>query len=1058
MSQQYHDSFDPTTVPLEGTNLVEASAGTGKTYSIAILALRLLLENEIPVNQILMVTYTNAAVAELEDRIRRFIRSAYRSIEKNQQLDNDIQSVIDTAIEKKGKEKITRLLKSAVNSLDETIIMTIHGFCQKTLTEFAFETNQIFDSKLVTTAGNILEDETNQFWRRYITSIDQKILRALVFPEKKEQAANEETTVPLSRESIRNIVESHLAGKEYIYYHYKKDYQNDDEFFRELYAFENDAERMLITIYCHAINLISEAIKKYKIIQSIFSFDDLISKMHSAITSSRSQNLISLLQKKYKAVFIDEFQDTDRMQYEIFDGAFRRNTIMFYIGDPKQSIYAFRSADVFTYFKARSGVDNVYHMNVNYRSSEKMIEAMNDFFAPEPGFDMFQFATEDPGEGIEYIPVYSPQKNQKGKLLKGDNEEKGISILSKKNEEELLSLLVLQLHELFEGDYRISTAEGKRKIRPSDIGILVKTHNHAKKIKQRLSKSGIGAVEISQYKIFNSLQAKETLFLLEAMNEVSQNNINRALCSSFTHLTIEDFQLLDEEVLLDQFKAYQNSWKENGVYVALSQFIADFRIDVYLAANQIANGERVLSNLYQLMEILHETEYYKKLDPEEVVLWLKRQIEDKQESNEYEQRIESDEEAVKIVTVHASKGLEYNIVIAPFLEYTTSNKPERIKTYRDPETSKYYSGRYCDLDDEQKQLAETQANQEFRRLIYVAVTRAVFKCILFKSKTKRKSALRDMMTGKNLSFEVTLDSTEQDIPFSNLSGESEEQLPVTLPPIELEIPGMHWRRMSYTMLAAPSAYRIEPVTKNSEEGYDKFIFDQLDRGSITGNLLHHILENISFSNQASWQYVIANGIRRFVPWKVETYQEQLMQLLHHLMHVNLQSNTDSFSLSQINAYEIVQEMEFDFPVSTFHPQKLKELLNQESEVELNYFTELEGIMNGKIDLFFKHNEKYFILDWKSNFLGNQLADYKKDALLKAMNEHNYHLQYLIYTTAAKKFLEFKIPDFNYERDFGGVFYLFIRGIRENEVSGVYYCLPTLQQINRIESILVPKTI
>lgn len=1065
MSQTLHDHFDPKTVPLEGSNLVEASAGTGKTYSIAILVLRLILEKEIEIQQILMVTFTNAAVAELEDRIRKFVRAAYRAIEKDEAADPDIQKILNDSIKTKGKEKTMQLLKTAINFLDETAIMTIHGFCQKTLTEFAFETNQTFDSKLITSSDQLLEDETNKFWRRYITRIDQDILLQLVFPEletvkttpkeKKKQKEEGHKNVPLSRESIKNVVQSHLSGKEYIYFNCKKDYQNEQDFFDDVRNAGSDFKTALITVYCHVITIITDAVRKYKLAQSILSFDDLISKMYGAITGPFNRELMHQLQKKYKAVFIDEFQDTDRMQYEIFHTAFHENTILFYIGDPKQSIYAFRSADVFTYFKARSAVDSVYRMNINYRSSAKMIEAMNDFFIPVPGFDMFYFREEAEQDSIEYIPVSSPLKNTKGTLLKSNEDEPGISIIRKQNEDELLLLVKQQMIELLYGDYLIEKDETPRRIRPSDIGILIKKHDHAKKIKACLGEIGIPAVEISQKKIFDSLQAKETLLILEAMQDVNKNNINSALFTSFTDFRPDDFKHLDEEKLIDQFKQYQNSWKENGVYVALSQFISDFNIDIELPSNTAANGQRMLSNLHQLMEILHETEYYKKLDSEELITWLKRQIEENPEMNEYEQRIESDEEAVKIVTVHSSKGLEYNIVIAPFLEYKINKtKKERIKSFRDPETSKYYSGRYCDLSEEQKTLADTQEKQEFRRLIYVAITRAVYKCIIFKSAKNSDSALRDLMTGKNIDFEVAVDAEEATNRQYRETSHA-DTLPVVLPPVELIIPGNNWRRMSYTMLAAASTFKIEHAKNQSADQYDQFIFEQLDKGNITGNLLHYIFENISFSEPAKWKYAIEAGIKRFAPWKMEVYKEPLHLLLQQVMNVKLSAAGDSFSLSELSDSELRHEMEFDFPVATFSPELLTGLSDDSTEIITNNFPEIEGIMNGKVDLFFKHNNKYYILDWKSNFLGNNLEAYDLPRLHIAMNEHNYHLQYLIYTLAIKKFLEFRIPAFDFERDFGGVFYLFIRGIREDGKTGIYYHLPSLERLKRVENIAGP---
>jgi exodeoxyribonuclease V beta subunit len=165
---------------------------------------------------------------------------------------------------------------------------------------------------------------------------------------------------------------------------------------------------------------------------------------------------------------------------------------------------------------------------------------------------------------------------------------------------------------------------------------------------------------------------------------------------------------------------------------------------------------------------------------------------------------------------------------------------------------------------------------------------------------------------------------------------------------------------------------------------------------------------------------------------------------------------DTFTLNQVTKDKRINELEFDFLLSPFNTAKLEALSNEAHPFRIKSNPELEGIMNGKIDLFFEHNGKYYILDWKSNFLGNSLEFYGEDAVKAAMYENNYNLQYLIYTVALTKYLELRKPDFNYERDFGGVIYLFLRGVRTNGQTGIYYSKPAEQLIDKIKELITPK--
>lgn len=1116
--------FHAKDVQLEGSNLIEASAGTGKTYSIAILVLRLILEKKLSIKDVLMVTFTKAAVAELEERIRLFIRSAYKVSIGEEIDDQAITDVVIGALANRDiADSIRGELKNAVLLLDETSVMTIHSFCQQALTEFAFETRQVFGAETIDDTSAIITEEVNKFWRKEVTCLPVELLTIL-------------RNAGLSQYSITCIVKEHINGKKYVGYDPGKQYSNcsedHDSWMNELnelkkkenelrdcllqhvgenldqmradaqdnangrkflVALMKDAEttlkllsdkkgtqyvaklfpyvvdelgkcdaqeeernraikKIIDHLYCIAIRQVSDGIKEHKIHNNVLSFDDMIVNLHHSLVAKENHALVRGIRKKYKAVFVDEFQDTDRLQYEIFQKAFGDETILFYIGDPKQSIYAWRKADIFTYFKAKHEVDNLYSMNHNYRSSARMIDAMNRFFSFK---DAFYF--QGSGDSIEYIDVEAPQVNTKGDLSRDGAVVPPINITFHEKKDSILEAVTDHVIELFEGGYTIQKQGAIRKIQPSDIGILVRSNKEAREIKNALARFAIPAVTIGDEKILRSEEATQLLYLLQAMVEVSQENINRALLSSFTGFDVEDILKLDEEQVIEAFKRYKLRWDEDGIYTAMMEFVADFNVRKVLLNTNTENGERTMTNLFQLIELIHKIQTHKVLSPLELISWLKRGIDGMEtEGDEYEQRVESDEESIKIVTIHKSKGLEYNIVFAPFLNLQAEPKKVTVCSYRDPLSGEYISGEKKSFSPQQVEWFRAQNEQENRRLIYVAITRAVYRCYIYNNTHYKSSSLQPFINN--------LDKADPAL-ISN-------HFPSPVPPgyrykVHAEAPGSNqliannfsllennWRRVSYSALSAKHDYVIKNRAGNFEDEYGEFVFRTLSMGVNTGNMLHFIFENLHFSDDSKWGYIIEQAVKKYAPLQQESYAPMLKKLISHVMKVKIPVGKEIVQLSQLTNDQRIHEFEFDFTLPEFNVKELMQLSENGTMVSVKPLPGLQGIMNGKIDLFFELAGKYYVLDWKSNFLGDSISDYNAEGLLDAMNENNYHLQYMIYTVAVRKYLESRLgPTFDFDRDFGGVIYLFVRGVREGTQEGIFTATPSKEMIDRVNEIL-----
>ncbi len=1127
--------FDARTVPLEGSNLIEASAGTGKTYSIAIMVLRLVVENRLPPKEILMVTFTKAAVAELGERVRLFIRKAYKCSRGEACDDPLIGQIVADAQAAPDGDTVEKTLHQAVLLLDELPVMTIHSFCRNTLTEFAFETAHAFASEMLSSLKPLTKELFHKFWRHHINTLSPKLLRQL--------------DVEDLRDSLGKTVESHLDGRLYYGFEETRDYaltpeevdawmqrieegagipQLLDVAYDELYAayqvakkegkkmkhganleggdrpymnpksvflekvkkdrtfLENNFPETLTAINIDALLeaaekrdvvfaeihqhlrywAISEILKNVEIIKkrtNQITFSDMITKLHGVLTSPDNEALVTGLRTKYKAAFIDEFQDTDRRQYETFNAAFGKETILFLIGDPKQSIYGFRTADVATYFEARSRVARVYSMNRNFRSAGRLIDAMNVFFKPTSDFDTFAFGNAE--EGFDYIAVESPEKNTKEGVFLGQVSEPCIVISESGNKNDVQEKAALQVAGLLRNGFLLKEKGAFRPVRPSDIGVLVRTTKVGREMKGRLASLGIPAVFRDDARIFETPQAAEVVHLLQAILEPSSAAINRALLSTLLPFSTDALLKLNDEAVVTRFAHYRQRWAEHGLLPALSQLAEDFRLRTWLLTN-CEDGHRTYANYVQLAELLHATQMRRKLSGTELVSWLQRAISDEEiaPGDEFLQRLERDDEAVQITTIHKSKGLEYNIVIAPDINWNSNLDHPRRSTisYREPKTGNYYFLETKRLEEggETETLFRAQEEQEYRRLLYVTITRAVHGCYLFTTTYTQyvgKTAKAFMPLLKGLKNpEIVFNAPIPPLQAApETAGEKAEHYTVLPKLPNFQLPKAWWRRLSYSGISGGSEYARLPRTGEQASEYDTFIFETLPRSSKTGEMLHFLLERAQPDRESNWPRAIGQTLSRFMPAKKEAYTPLITELMVHIAGAQIaMPGGETFALRDVSHERRLAELEFDFPVSPFQLAALSEAARlEEIPVSLRENTgKAEGVMNGKIDLFFEQNGKYYILDWKSNYLGDTPEAYAPENLPEAMRRANYHLQYLIYALAAKKYLEKRLPGFDYARDFGGAVYLFVRGVRAGTANGVFTAKPPTALIEKLEGL------
>ncbi len=1081
--------FDSLTVPLEGSNLIEASAGTGKTYSIAILALRLILEEGLSLPQMLMVTFTNAAVAELEVRIRLFVRRAYGYACRGREgIDDTIKEVVDRALECYGKELVQERLTRAVRSLDETHIMTIHGFCQEVLQKFAFETEQAFQTEVLTDQSLLIERVVNRFWREKVTVLDKTSLdflfsgkRGYVFGRETlhgfiknvldgkklkltalEQlpSENKESFIAQKNkevedayadfvEHVKNIFsqlpqkakgngpalrmvdrcnvpadfiegfEARYRGKiQFVETCFPKTYELYDTYIKLETKLQEYRLALIEELLLDLQERVVEETALVKSRKNVVGFDDLIEKVWLAVDKNKVN---SVLQEEYKAVFIDEFQDTDKKQYEIFNRVFTA-TPVFYIGDPKQSIFAWRKADLNTYKLARSQVKHVYTMNQNFRSTPQVVKALNGFFSVDDAFK---------DEGIRYIPVESAWNRREMR----ENKEAVVplTVCVCKKVGERADYACNRIVDLL-SDSRFMLPHGKdgwRRIKPSDIGVIVRLNKEGRAIKHELAKRNIPAVTIDDTLLWDSEEALQIYYVLLAILSPNRKSLSRALLNPYFGYDTNAILTMDEDTELERFRELGEIWKEQGIYNALSLFLRMYKVRDFCSVEDHLLGQRTITNYLHIMELLHQAQIRKELSAEELVAWMAREMGggghgDGSVSGEYEQRIESDEDAVKITTIHKCKGLSYGIVFAPFLDFEWFSKPEWFLDFRWKEDYMISFGKPKDLVE----IAKEQQEQENRRLLYVALTRAVFKCYACRAVSKKNSTLKPFVDHLGDGVPGLTDIWEYEPePVRRWRKEDKEDFAPTQKfagrnPFEVPAMSAPWFVDSFSSLvkkllpppqeelAVAPDFGVAAVVDSAMDGaYNAFIFDRLPKGIKTGLFVHTLFENIDFTQPEGWPKAIDMAFRMYPRMLEEEDKEHVLSLLTHVLSTELPGGV---VLNCIKPQDKITEMAF------FYEQNKRSL------------------MTGLVDLFFRYNEKYYILDWKSNFLGNTLQGYDWQAVDRAVRENHYNLQYRIYARAALLYLQQKKEGFDPSRHFGGIFYLFVRGMRHGKTTGIYY--------------------
>jgi exodeoxyribonuclease V beta subunit len=1181
-------NFDLLGSPLEGTNLIEASAGTGKTYTITCLFLRLILEKRFMVNDILVVTYTVAATEELRDRIRKKIREALEAFTRGDSKDSFLKGLVQKTRDAGGA--IT-LLRSALRDFDEASIFTIHGFCQRTLHESAFESGSLFDTELEPDQETgIMEEIVQDFWRRnfyeapvefvgyalsegfgprYFLDLIKKgrsHLDLKITPEAKPfqsidtkpfyQAYKKlKKAWPASREEVegklRNpgmysdyakglgeymgVMDCYASGaitafplpKKFEKFttavlekKTKKGYSIPrhpliilcDELQKTAAALQGEMDKQLLFLKGEIFRCLHKELPDRKQRRNIQSFDDLLTRLRHSLEKAGGDELSETIRRRYKAALVDEFQDTDPVQYAIFQNVFGKGgAILFLIGDPKQAIYSFRGADLFAYMKAAGHVDSRYTLTRNWRSEPGLITAVNTVFSNGVNPFLYReipFEKAVPKEGKDHEPLKVNDRAEPPLHLwfVDSNEVGDGGIINKGVAYELIPRAIAgEISRLILLGRRKKAFFGERALREADIAVLTRTNREAQLMQEALAELKIPSVLYSTGNLFDTHEAVEMSRVLEGIANLHDERVIRAALATdmmgVSGQTIEELQR-DEagwEEWLTRFREYYEMWGKYGFIRMFRYFL--LREKVRSSLLSLPNGERRLTNVLHLFEVLHQAAIEEKLGMAGLLKWLARQRDPSSPRlEEHQLRLESDANAVKIVTIHKSKGLEYAIVFCPFNWAKSKIDPKEVFTFHDKEEDWRLNLVINPEENPNRAFAEKEELAENMRLLYVSLTRAKNRCYLVwgKFRDAETSSLSYILHPPGDSAENVVEQTENH--FKDLEDEAIRKELETLArkskgnivlsdmprtpgkevsPAEKAGEELGGRDFSGKILKDWQIASFSSLTSGLKEKEDSFSFTAMDlpdhdqtflpegpvleeepfsiftfpRGAKAGSLLHEVFEGLDFMEKDPLV------IQQLVDGKLREYGferewgETVKKMIGRVLAAPLQPGADGLTLSQVGKKDRLTELEFYFPLQPITPQKLKKVFSGyggtaiptqfPNRVEELDFSPARGFMKGFIDLVFQFRERFYIVDWKSNFLGDRVEDYSCERMSREMEESFYLLQSNLYVLALHQYLKKRLPDYRYADHFGGVFYIFLRGVdpKAGDEFGIYRNLP-----------------
>ncbi|WP_411279306.1 UvrD-helicase domain-containing protein [Gemmatimonas sp.] len=1042
--------FNALSVALDpGITLVEASAGTGKTFAITRLVLRLLLERKVEhLGEILVVTFTEKATQELIGRIRAVLRDADRVWSSAPPPRNDKNDDLFVLRDLHGSAGAP-IVRAALAALDDLGVSTIHGFCHRVLSESALESRVHF-------GGTFLEEDTEILQRLGQDWIRRRVLH--------DEAASD--IISASGEDplawIRNLVRPYMRHP------------------RTTIEAAPDPAPQLLKDFVLAV---SKSFEQEKHTRHLMGFDDLLRRLHDILVAEGPNGLLaSRIRERFRVALIDEFQDTDPTQFPIFSTAFS-GCPLFLIGDPKQSIFAFRNADVHAYLKAAATIDleRRYTLLTNFRSTEAMVGGVTQLFRNNR--EPFACSAERIGlpevTAANHVSVPDAMAGDANRALQwmwvGDEYNTSRNMVSKERGTTVaIQAVTVEIRRL--------TVAG---LGAGAMAVLVRTNAEAQAVKASLDAVGIPCVVGANQDVLASEEANELVRLAEAIASPRDGVAVRSAMA--TRLWGGDASAVADTLrndgngawnaMLDRLVRARTIWLRHGGATALAWLLNECGATARLLSLQ--GGERRVTNVRHVLEILQEADATSPLTPDAVLGWVSSERASVVTPERREMRLESDSDAVQILTIHKAKGLQWPVVFCPTLWNSRSFATKALDVPYS--LTPLNDGMVLDIDSplhaqrsEQKDLE--QLSEELR-LAYVALTRAESRCYVTwgNFSDAAASALGWLIQGGG-------DSVDRDAIYTLVAANTDTmaiadvvlQLPaaptavaaVTTPPrapLQFHVAAGQlaiWRSSSFTMLTRNVSHvdsrdvdDILVPTDARRTVAHVAGFRGVPAGADIGNVLHGLFEHTDFTNPgAITDADVQNALRDYsvpVPSHARWTPAHIREMIDTVCNAEIPHA--GFALAAVPREATLREWRFSMPVRDFSIAAVADALAAHGSPHAQAYAPLlkrlrdeqfRGYLTGSIDLAFEHDGRWNILDWKSNWLGVADADYATGALDEAMHAAHYTLQYHVYLVALHRHLRARQRGYDASKHWGQVTYAFLRGIAATGREGWFTDTPT----------------
>lgn len=1120
----------PAFAPLDAPTLVEASAGTGKTYTITTYFVRGIIEQGYEPNQILVVTYTKAATADLRKRARDRIVEALARLDGPSGKADLLDEILPPAIAGHGRETVERRLRNALASMDQSAILTIHGFCQRLLRDHPLAFGIDFEFEVSEDLAPIYGELATDYWASelyakpawLIHALREKSLRTTHLAKLAERALFPRVPLlgPDPVEADGALVERALEARRAVgalWLEHRDEVQqillNDKglnrnsyrkaslpKWFEELDAFaKQDGLRKLPKFmskvaangiivnrnhepprhaFFEACQALVEAfdavgpmldyavfdfqrrflevaeaeVRRRREETGILSYDDLLTIVRDRVVTDSA--LASRIASEYPLALVDEFQDTDSVQYEIFRAAYGNGSCV-YVGDPKQAIYAFRGADVYSYIAAARDVgERALSLDTNRRSDPAMVHAVNLVFGQR----------DDPFilDRIGFHEVNAHEEKARSDLEPALDfvwiDERTL----KAPGSGIAELAANEVGHLLRSDARI---EG-RSIQPGDVAVLCRSNAKAREVTKALRELGIPTSLEGDSSVLRTDIARAMRAVLQAaLSPGDSRAVRRALLTPLFGVTPHALAHLNDEDWTDwvmKFQYWHELWRNHGVVRFVEEMLRDGNAEARIAATPAAKRE--LTDLLHVEELLMRGERERQRDPIALMEWYRRLEEGSQDegmvrSEDLQQRPDAESGAVRVTTIHKSKGLEYGVVVCPFTwgDANLFDDEKKALKFHDAEDALR-----IDLGSAKRDAHEEQAKREklseALRVLYVALTRAKHRCTLFWGRNKGwyGSALGSLLHGGEAAKDLDEAALRAQLEAFAASSDGAIgcRVPVAAAAQRLEIdPPAH----ELAALVSKRGYDLSPriASFSSLTGHDEKapearpgdddeptrppLFASLPSGTRTGLLLHSILE------QASFPELCRDEANPSVERQLKDYG--FATSLAPEVQRDLAVVAKSPLLQQPNAPTLVglgpqlRELEFTLTLDRPRIEDLASLLERHrAPANMPSYParlrELRGqsmtsFLRGFIDLVFEWKGRWFVADYKSNYL----PSYAPEALSEAVQREHYVLQALLYSVAAARYLRQRVQGFDPAQHWGGAMFLFLRGMGGPEAPG-----------------------